>query len=203
MTSYQYASNNPSSKKDIDGLEGVFFFEETGVNFEPTVESVAKAGGDIAKAGDEVSKNTANQNRAANTSRGNQTETEQLKNNGLQKNTESIRQVDPKTGKEGETIPDALKNNGKSSVEIKDVKQQSLTKQLRLQEAFSKGNGLKPELIINEGAKLSKPLTNSTFDIKTYEVAPVVLKTDATKTVPSNIQPASKPSLREKYPDII
>ncbi|MCR8559496.1 AHH domain-containing protein [Mucilaginibacter sp. BJC16-A38] len=51
MTSYQYGSNNPTSKRDLDGLEGVFFFEETGVTFEPVAESIAKAGGEVAKRG--------------------------------------------------------------------------------------------------------------------------------------------------------
>jgi len=61
------------------------------------------------------------------------------------------------------------------------VKEQSLTKQLRLQEKISNDNGFKPELIINEGAKISKPLQNSTFDIKTYQSTTITLQPDATK----------------------
>jgi len=160
-----------------------------------STDSGAKAGGDIAKAGDEVSKSQANQNRVANTSRGAKTETEQLKNNGLEKNTRPIKEVDPKTGKEGETVPDALKENGKKSVEIKDVKEQSLTKQLRLQKKFSNDNGFKPELLINETAKLSKPLQNSGFEIKFYQSSTVTLKVDAVKVVPSNIKPPDPPPL--------
>lgn len=47
---------------------------------------------------------------------------------------------------------------------------QSLTKQLRLQKEISNERGVKPELIINEGAKLSEPLKRAGFDIKTYKI---------------------------------
>jgi hypothetical protein len=79
-----------------------------------------------------------------------------------------IQVIDPKTGKEGVTVPDAFKNGGQSTSEVKNVKSQSLSEQLRLQEKFSNDNGFKPELIINASAKLSKPLRNSSFEIKTY-----------------------------------
>jgi RHS repeat-associated protein len=63
LTSYQYGSNNPSSKKDLDGLEGIFFqfdffFEESalipksstsGAGY--SAENIARAGGDVAKGG--------------------------------------------------------------------------------------------------------------------------------------------------------
>ncbi len=100
--------------------------------------------------------------------RGNQAEEAQLQKHGLEKNYYSVREIDPKTGLEGTTIPDALKNEGKSTSEIKYVKEQSLTKQLRLQERFSNSHGLKPELIINQGAHLTGPLKHSSFEIKTY-----------------------------------
>jgi RHS repeat-associated protein len=58
MTNYQYGSNNPSSKIDIDGLEGVFSFEEAGVNFEP-IQNIAKAGGELE--GEAVSESSASQ----------------------------------------------------------------------------------------------------------------------------------------------
>ena len=192
LTSYQYASNNPVSKVDLDGLEGfpTILFEESAViprvGAGYSAENIAKAGGDITKSSE-------NATRTENFARGNKTETEQLAKNNVPKNTERLKLTDPKTGKEGETIPDGLKNGGKSTVEVKDVKGQSLTKQLRLQEKFSNDNGFKPELIINEGAKLSKPLENSTFDIKTYQSTPVTLKTDAipakTPTLPAPEKP--------------
>ena len=108
------------------------------------------------------------QNDSENFNRGNQAEELQLQKHGLEKNYNTLREIDPKTGIEGATIPDALKNEGKSTSEIKLVKEQSLTKQLRLQERFSNSHGLKPELIINEEAYLTRPLIHSSFEIKTY-----------------------------------
>ncbi len=67
-----------------------------------------------------------------------------------------------------------------------------------MQEEFSNDNGFKPELIINEGAKISKPLKNSSFDIKTYQIAPAV-KSDNTKVVnPILIPPGPRPVQRER-----
>jgi len=60
-----------------------------------------------------------------------------------------------------------------------------LTKQLRLQEKFSNNNGLNPELIINKGAELSKPLQNSSFKITKYDVVKP-LGADNTKVVMPN-----------------
>ena len=201
LTSYQYASNNPSSKIDLDGLEGIFIdiplLEDnaiiprgtsTGSGYSP--ENIAKAGGDVARTSE-------NANRAANFQRGNNAEAEQLAKNGLTKNTQPIRQVDPKTGKEETSIPDALENDGKKTVEIKYTKYQARTKQLRVQEKYSNNNGENPELLINKDAKISKPLQNSTFDIKTYQTAPVTLQPDATKTV---ITPIAQPAPQSPPP---
>lgn len=105
--------------------------------------------------------------------RGKVSEMEQLSKNGLSKNYNPVKEIDPRTGKEGTTIPDALKNEGKSTSEVKNVKEQSLTRQLRLQERFSNNNGFKPELIINDLALLTKPLIHSSFEIKTYDFKPV------------------------------
>ena len=84
----------------------------------------------------------------------------------LKKNTKPIEAVDPKTGQKGTSIPDGLE--GGKTTEVKDVKYQGLTRQLRVQKEYSNGNGFKPELIINESARLSKPLQKAGFDIKTY-----------------------------------
>ena len=108
--------------------------------------------------------------------RGNKAEEEQLLLHGLEKNYNPVREIDPKTGIEGTTIPDALKNEGKSTTEIKNVKEQSLSRQLRLQERFSNSHGLKPLLIINEGAHLTRPLIHSSFEIQTYNFEPVMVK---------------------------
>ncbi len=105
--------------------------------------------------------------------RGKVSEMEQLSKNGLEKNYNPVKEIDPRTGREGTTIPDAFKNEGKSTTEVKNVKEQSLTKQLRLQERFSNSNGFKPELIINDLALLTKPLIHSSFNIKTYDFTPL------------------------------
>lgn len=107
--------------------------------------------------------------------KGNKAEEEQLHLHGLEKNHNWVREIDPKTGIKGTTIPDALKNEGKSTTEIKNVKEQSLSRQLRIQERFSNNHGLKPLLIINEGAHLSRPLLHSSFEIKTYNFDQVIL----------------------------
>ena len=184
MTPYQYASNDPVKNIDLDGLEGIPFFLEPALMFGnssitpklgPLGEVARLAPENIVKAGGEFSGKTLESFR-----RGNATEAEQLLKNGLEKNYNPIKEVDPKTGLEGRTIPDAFKNEGKSTVEIKDVKNQSLTRQLRMQEKFSNDNGFSPELLINKGAKISGPLRNSSFDIKTYQVMPT-LQTDNLK----------------------
>ncbi len=109
-----------------------------------------------------------------NFSKGRGTEAEQLAENGYEKNTKPMEATDPKTGQKGTTIPDAVKPDG-GTVEIKNVQRQALTEQLRLQKEISTGKGVKPELIINKAAKLTKPLQNAGFDIKTYTTLGIVL----------------------------
>ena len=196
MTCYQYASNEPVRHIDLDGLEAILPLLGTtnpillGTSETPLLEGLTKAGGEIggklvetgnktAEVGTKAAETTSKTPSTERLQAGRQTETEQLAKNGLEKNTESVTKIDPKTGKEGTTIPDAMKNAGKSSVEIKDVSKQSLTKQLRLQKEFSNDNGFRPELIINKGAELSGPLKNAGFDISTYSTLPAVQ--DATK----------------------
>ncbi len=136
----------------------------------------------------------------ANFSRGRNVEAEQLLKNGLEKNTKPI-DVEVKPGQFTRTVPDATKNGGQSTVEIKNVKSQSLTRQLKAQEKFSNGNGLKPELIINNGARLSKPLQNSSFDIKTYQILPPAQKDNLSAPKPLKIiAPPARP-LSETCPE--
>ncbi len=121
--------------------------------------------------------------------RGRRVEGEQLALNGLEKNHVTVRQIDPKTGREGATIPDAFKNEGKSTTEIKNVNTQTLTRQLRLQENFSTERGFKPELLINSGAQISKQLGNSAFVIKTYDnPAYKNLETSSLSNIPEQAQ---------------
>ena len=104
---------------------------------------------------------------------GRQVEAEQLQKMGLNKNTEKITKIDPKTGKEGTGIPDALENG--KTYEIKNLgegQKQSLTKQLRIDEKYSNDNGQSPVLRINKEAGLTKPLENSSFEIQRYSTFP-------------------------------
>ena len=164
---YAFQENKMGMGRELEGLELV-----------PLVR-VALSTSDAVKLSTEVSaKVSESATRAAepaskigeNAARGRATESEQLGKNGYEKNTQPYRATDSKTGQEGTTIPDAMKPDG-GTVEIKNVQKQSLTEQLRLQKEISTGNGAKPELIINQGAKLSKPLQNAGFDIKTYQQA--------------------------------
>ena len=178
VSTYNYAENEPVGHIDLWGLQAIlplisssgawlrpynnFMLENNNViTRTPVMDKVIEAGN--------VGKQKFTPEQLQNFSRGRSTEIEQLANNNLTKNNKQITVEDPKTGKDVTTVPDAFNNGGKSTVEIKNVKNQSLTKQLRAQEKYSNDNGLKPELIINESAKLSKNLENSTFDIKAYE----------------------------------
>ncbi|WP_370583482.1 RHS repeat-associated core domain-containing protein [Pedobacter sp. ASV12] len=193
MTSYQYASNDPVRNIDLDGLEGIPFTTFFGNNSvvprlaplaetsKYTVENVAKAGGEFAGKSMEAFK------------RGNAAEAEQLMKNGLEKNTKPFKGTDPKTGEEVTTIPDALKNDGLSTSEVKNVIRQSYTKQLRVQGKISNDNGFSPELLINKGAKISKPLKNSSFEIKTYQEI-ITVKSDNTRVKSPSLVPIGKPS---------
>ena len=191
LTPFQYASNDPIRNVDIDGLEGIpsplLLGTQQPIMRGPVVESmletgakISEVGGKAAEAGAKTPKFT--QEQLANFSRGNQAEAEQLAQQGLEKNLKPIEYLDPKTGQLGKTIPDAFKNGGESTVEVKNVKTQGLTKQLRIQQKFSNDNGFNPELIINQSAKISKPLLESSFDIKTYGTIPAAV--DNTRTKP-------------------
>jgi RHS repeat-associated protein len=193
---YAFAENKLGRGVELEGLElGPFpwmvFESNPIITRGPVLENVLKTG---AEAGTKGPSRGLSPEVQQSMSRGRATEVEQLGRNGLDKNTKPIEVIDPKTGKSGTTVPDALKNEGQSTVEIKDVKTQGLTRQLRLQEKYSNDNGFKPELIINEGAKLSKPLQNSTFDIKTYSATPAVdatfLKAPVTRDKIVKPQPA-------------
>jgi RHS repeat-associated protein len=197
---YAFAENKLGMGVELEGLElapmPYFFFARP----TPIVESLVRTGGEISKVSEVTPKAPGGKfspQTLENFARGSKVEGEQLAKNGLEKNTKPIEGIDPKTGKEGNTIPDAMKNEGQSTVEIKNVKEQGLTKQLRLQKEFSEGNGLKPELIINQGAKLSQPLQKAGFDIKYYTPAPA--PADATRVAPA-INPAAIPPPPCVYP---
>ncbi|MBX2954511.1 MAG: hypothetical protein KF846_00040 [Cyclobacteriaceae bacterium] len=193
---YAFAENKLGMGVELEGLElgpmPYFFFARPAPVVRPVVETLVKTGGEVSNVTPKTPSGRFSPRTLENFSRGNKNEVEQLAKNGYEKNTKPIEVVDPKNGQPGRTIPDAFKNEGQSTSEIKNVESQSLTKQLRLQKEFSNQNGLKPELIINEGAKLSKPLQEAGFDIK-YYLQPPTVPTDATRVAPpvdpSKVQP--------------
>jgi RHS repeat-associated protein len=96
----------------------------------------------------------------ANFAKGRKVEAEQLAKHGYEKNNKPYTATDPKTGKEGVTIPDGFKPDG-GTVEVKHVKNQSYDGQLRLQKELSNQAGVQPELIINKGANISQPVRDN------------------------------------------
>ncbi|WP_281323488.1 DUF6443 domain-containing protein [Flavobacterium aestivum] len=173
-STYAFAENKIGMGRELEGCElgplfGVAEIVKVGVEIgAKTSEVVGKTSEVAGKATEGSGRFTESQ--IKDFARGNASEAEQLSKNGLEKNTKPFKATDPKTGKEGTTIPDAMKPDG-GTVEVKNVKSQSLTEQLRLQKSISEGNGVKPELIINQSAKISKPLQKAGFDIKTYNVS--------------------------------
>jgi RHS repeat-associated protein len=95
-----------------------------------------------------------------NRERGLEKERETLQKEGLEKNTKTFKATDPKTGKAGGTVPDAVRENGQT-VERKSVQKLSFTKQLRLQTEVSKQSGQKPEVIVDKNTKVYKPVKDN------------------------------------------
>jgi RHS repeat-associated protein len=194
---YAFAENKLGLGIELEGLEllplaATYTFEVTTSTTRPTIffENPIKATtetttklGEVGAKTSETSGTTGKSSMAENFARGKKVEAEQLAKNGLEKNTKPIE------GTEGRSIPDAIKKDGGTS-EIKNVKEQGLTKQLRIQKEVSNGNGAKPELIINRSAKLTDPLKKAGFDIKTYQN--VAVPADATKSAPSPAEVKSK-----------
>jgi hypothetical protein len=172
-STYAFAENKLGMGRELEGLELGPLFGVAEI-FKVSAEVGAKTSEVVGKTSEVTGKATEGSGKFSESTlkdfaRGNATEAEQLAKNGIEKNTKPVEAIDPKTGQKGTTIPDGLPEGLKGkTTEVKDVKYQGLTRQLRLQKEFSNGNGFKPELIINESARLSKPLQNAGFDIKTY-----------------------------------
>jgi RHS repeat-associated protein len=199
-STYAFQENKMGMGRELEGLElvpwgnlafsssPVEWFMRTGVS-KYAVEATEVAG----KATEGSGRFTESQ--IKNFARGNASEAEQLAKNGLEKNTKPYEATDPKTGKSGKTVPDSFEKDG-GTVEVKDVKYQGETSQLRLQRVISNAKGAIPRLIINEGAKLSKNLTNGNYKIDTYVVPPttVIDNTAVQKPeLPKRVMPSPPP----------
>ncbi len=147
---------------------------------EPSLtQSLTKIGTEVGTKASEVATRSSGSNKwkptpeqRANFARGNKAEAEQLKELGVEKNTRPYEAVDPKTGKTGKTIPDAIKDG--QTIDIKNVAKQGLSKQLRLQKEISNLVGKQPILRINRSAEISNPLKEAGFDIQTYSFSGAV-----------------------------
>jgi RHS repeat-associated protein len=94
-----------------------------------------------------------------NAEKGTLSEKRVLAEEGLKKNTTPVTVTDPKTGKPATTIPDAVKSSG-ATVEVKDVKKLSDSKQLRAQSEASAQNGQKATVITGTNTKVSPTVEN-------------------------------------------
>ena len=188
-STYAFQENKMGIGRELEGLEVEIFFENTSLS--PSVEVLTKIGETTGE---------FSESQLANFSRGRATEAEQLLKNGLEKNTKPEQAIDPKTGREGTTIPDSYGKSGET-VEIKDVKYQPETSQLRLQRTISNNKDLIPRLIINQSAKLSKNITNGNYNIQRYSPVPINIIPTVVKestNVPKPIIPNPGPSIIPK-----
>lgn len=198
-STYAFAENKLGMGRELEGCElGPLFGVAEFVKI--SAEIGAKTSEVVGKTSEVAGKATEGTGRFSKTqlesfARGNAAEAEQLAKNGLEKNTKPYEATDPKTGKTGKTIPDSFEKTGnKETVEVKNVKYQGETSQLRMQRAISNARGGIPRLIINEGAKLSRNLTNGNYKIDTYNVAtPTVIESTGVRK-PELPKPAPKPA---------
>lgn len=198
-STYAFAENKLGMGRELEGCElgplfGVAEIVKVSAEVGARTSEVAGKTSEVAGKATEGS-GRFTETQIKNFARGRATETEQLAKNGLEKNTKPYEATDPKTGRTGKTVPDSFEKDG-GTVEVKDVKYQGETSQLRLQRVISNAKGAIPRLIINEGAKLSKNLTNGNYKIDTYVVPPpTVIDNTAVKKpeLPKPVMPSPPP----------
>jgi len=106
------------------------------------------------------------------TDRGRANEQKGLDAVGAEKNTKPVTTTDPKTGKQGTTIPDGKMSDGQN-VEVKDTKRVTDSKQLRLQDQASKAASGKPTMVVTgNDTKVSNTVQNNYEVKKIKELGP-------------------------------
>jgi len=181
LSTYSMCGDNTVNRTDPDGrqfpISPLFGFSDVLMSQKPIInETMTRVVRTTTEAGSKTIETSSNGGKTINVERinaGRQAETQQLQKLGLEKNTESFTRVDPKTGKDVTTIPDAYKNGQTTEIKnLGDGQKQSLTEQLRTQKELSNENGTNPRLHINKEAGLTKPLQNAGFDITKYSFIP-------------------------------
>jgi len=106
------------------------------------------------------------------TDRGRANEQKGLDAVGAEKNTKPDTTVDPKTGKQGTTIPDGKMSDGQR-VEVKDTKRVTDSKQLRRQNAASKAASGKPSMVVTgKETKVTPTVENNHEVVKIKDLGP-------------------------------
>jgi len=175
---YAFSENRVLDAIELEGLECFFLFETPPIIVRPVAKPALEIiSEDAVKIGVEVGTEATQPKvtprftpeQIENFKRGMAAEKEQLKKMGQDKNTESV--TEEVNGKPSTSVPDYKTSKGGWG-EIKNVKKQGWTRQLKTQQKASNKVGQKSELLINKDAKLSNPLKNSGIDIKFYNTTP-------------------------------
>ncbi|GEM_PF-3068798 len=174
---YNFSENRVIDGRELEGLEWIGVvtrampsFENSSFRPSPVIETVNKT---IEIGEGTIKTSRFSKEQLANFDRGRRIELEQInkmneEGQSVSRNTKNYEAIDPKTGKTGQTRPDGFTKDGRP-VEVKNVKKQGLTRQLRFQDNLSEGKRL--ILRINNKAELTKPLKESGIDIQPYNLS--------------------------------
>jgi hypothetical protein len=169
MGPYVYTANNPMKYVDRDG-QGIwmpkeqreFFAEHPVVAFfcdpssaMPSPVAIEVFGAKLGGAAGTIAKFLAN------VRRGREIEAAILEPVGLTKNTKKFETMDPKTGKIGTTVPDAIDPETGDLIDIKDRMTISDEKQIRLQRQAVEDQGVGHVILTGSQTRITEPLQNS------------------------------------------